>query len=130
MLYVRRILAQLVDLISGCLILLVTFVYILPFIARFIPGVTVQAVLGIVIVVALTALVQYPFMRAGQTLGKGFFALKIISTDEQRAGVPVAVIVQREILCKLFSCFIICLPMLGGKAGGHEEATHTKVVGK
>lgn len=124
---VKRIAAQLIDLFVGLLILFAVFAYILPFLSRFIKGDTVLAVIGIVLFVGLTAGVQYPFMKMQQTLGKGFFSLKIVSTDKERKDVPISVIVQREILCKLMSCFFICLPVLAGKAGGHEEATHTAV---
>lgn len=129
MLLMKRTMAQLIDLIVGILIIFLTFGFMVPFIGKFIGNDVIKALLGIVLVAGLLFLVNYPFMVNGQTLGKGFFQLKIVSTDDKRKDVPLAVIFQREILCKLMSCYFICLPLLfRKKLGGHEEATHTKLV--
>ncbi|MFV0361702.1 MAG: RDD family protein [Suipraeoptans sp.] len=128
MMYVRRVLAQLVDLIIGVLLLFVTFVYVTPFVSDIFGNAYVAVVAEIILFIVVYSLIQYPFMRNAQTLGKAFFSLKIISTDDIRHDVSVAVIVQREIFCKLLSCFFICIPMLTKRPGGHEEATHTKVI--
>lgn len=128
MMLLVRILAQLVDWIVGVLSLIVTFAYILPFLSRYIKNDVWLGIAGLIIVVLLILAIQYPFMKNQQTLGKGFFALKIVSTEKTREEVTVGVIFQREILCKLASCYFICLPMIFRKAGGHEEATRTKIV--
>ncbi|WP_071130293.1 RDD family protein [Enterococcus timonensis] len=128
MLLMKRIMAQVIDLIVGLLIIFGTFGFLVPFVGKFIGNDVVLAILGIVVIALVTYGVQFPFMTTGQTIGKAFFQLKVISTDKIRKNVPVAVMMQREILCKLMSCYFICLPMLAGKMGGHEEATHTKLV--
>ena len=69
--------------------------------------------------------------KISRRLEKHSFSCRSFPTDKYRKNVPVAVIFQREILCKLASCFFICLPLLFGKEGGHEASTHTKLrIGK
>lgn len=127
MLFVRMM-AQLIDWVISILILLLTFAYILPFLSQFIGNSGILGGLGLVIVVVLVFGAQYPFLISHQTIGKGFFGLEVVSTEKTRMAVTVSVMIQRELLCKLMSCYFICLPMLFGKAGGHEEATRTTVV--
>ena len=124
----KRAIAQVIDFFLGILLLFLTFGFLLPWMQPVISNNWLRTILGMTIVSSLYFLLQYPFMQNGQTIGKGFYRLKIISTDEIRKDISVAVIFQREILCKLMSCYFICLPLLAGKAGGHEEATHTKVI--
>lgn len=88
----------------------------------------IRTLIGMFLIGLLYFFIQYPFMQNGQTIGKGFYRLKIVSTDKFRKDISVAVVFQREILCKLMSCYFICIPLLAGKVGGHEEATHTKIV--
>ncbi|MGF6989723.1 putative RDD family membrane protein YckC [Lachnospiraceae bacterium PM6-15] len=128
MMYVRRVLAQLIDLVVGVLLLFVTFAYVTPFLVKLVGNAYAAVIAAILLYIVVYYLLQYPFMKNGQTLGKAFFSLKIITTDSKDGAVPIAVIVQREILCKLMSCFFICIPLFLGKPGGHEEATHTRVV--
>lgn len=124
----QRVFAQLIDFLLGILLLFAVFGLLMPALSGILANNVVRAVVGLVVFVLGYYALQYPFMQNGQTIGKGFYHLKIVSTDEIRTDVPVAVVVQREILCKLMSCFFICLPVFFGKAGGHEEATHTKLV--
>ena len=124
----KRIFAQIIDLVVGFLILFAVFAFLVPALKGVLPNNWVRTILGLVVVVLAIYGVHYPFMVQGQTIGKAFFALRIVSTDKVRLDVPVAVVVQREVLCKLLSCYFICIPVLFKKLGGHEEATHTKVV--
>ena len=126
----RRILGQLIDLIIGFSILIGTFAYILPFLSDYISNKTLLAILGLIIIILANYLIQLAFMMNNQTLGKAFMGLKLISTDEIRKDLSVSIIIQREVLCKLISCFFMCIPVLVGKNGGHEEATRTAVMGK
>ncbi|MBL1230199.1 RDD family protein [Enterococcus sp. BWB1-3] len=125
---IKRIMAQAIDFFLGILLLFVCFGLLLPQVKLIISNDVVRSILGMLLFVLAYFLIQYPFMINGQTVGKGFYRLQIISTDEERTDVPAAVVFQREILCKLMSCFFICVPMLTGKLGGHEEATHTKLI--
>jgi uncharacterized RDD family membrane protein YckC len=127
-LFMKRLMAQVIDLMLGFLMIFAIFNFILPFLGGVIDNKIVLTVIGIVLLVGGYFAIQYPFMVNGQTIGKGFYGLKIVSTDEFRKQVTIAVIVQREILCKIMSCFFICAPLFLGKAGGHEEATHTKLI--
>lgn len=127
-LFMKRLMAQAIDLVLGFLLIFVIFKFVLPAVNGVIANDIVLTVLGMVLLFGGYFALQLPFMLNGQTIGKGFYGLKIISTDEVRKEVSVAVIMQREILCKIMSCFIICAPLVFGKLGGHEEATHTKLI--
>ena len=124
----KRIVAQLIDLLLGYLLIFLVFGFVMPWLATYVSNNIIRTMIGMVLIALVYFAAQYPFMVNGQTIGKGFYHLKIISTDDIRKEVPIIVIFQREILCKLMSCFFICLPVFSGKLGGHEEATHTKVV--
>lgn len=124
----KRACAQVIDFFLAILTLFAIFGLLLPRLSGVLTNDIFRSLLGLILFVTVYYLVQLPFMQNGQTVGKGFYHLKIISTDEFRQDVPVVVIIQREILCKLASCFFICLPMLMGRNGGHEEATHTAVI--
>ena len=78
-------------------------------------------------VVCVPLLFHYPFMRQGQTIGKGFFALQVqhIDTGEPLDFWPMF---QRELLAKLMSCYIMCAPVLIGKQPKYDEAAGAKVV--
>ncbi|XUB35122.1 hypothetical protein IGI41_000078 [Enterococcus sp. DIV0876] len=128
MMMFKRICAQLIDFFMGIMTIFLIFVFVIPLYGHLMPHDFVTVFVAILLMGMLYFGLQYPFMQNHQTLGKAFFHLKIESTDPYRKDVPVAVIVQREILCKLMSCFFICVPLFFGKVGGHEEATHTKLV--
>lgn len=127
-LLMKRAMAQLIDFVLGILMLFLIFGFVLPWIQPLIPNDIIRTLIGMFLIGLLYFLIQYPFMQNGQTIGKGFYRLKIVSTDKFRKDLSVAVVFQREILCKLMSCYFICIPLLAGKVGGHEEATHTKIV--
>ena len=127
-LLMKRAMAQLIDFVLGILMLFLIFGFVLPWIQPLIPNDIIRTLIGMFLIGLLYFLIQYPFMQNGQTIGKGFYRLKIVSTDKFRKDISVAVVFQREILCKLMSCYFICIPLLAGKVGGHEEATHTKIV--
>lgn len=123
-----RIAAQLIDIIVCFAVVALSFMHVLPL---FLPklGATGAAVLLLVLVVAVNVLIQLPFLKTGQTIGKAFAGLEVISTDPQRP-LTLSIMLSRELLCKLASCYIICIPVLAGGRGGHEEATKTAVIAK
>lgn len=116
-----RLCAQLIDLFVAFGILVASFVLLRPV------GGAFGAVCILLAALAAVTGVQLLFLREGQTVGKAFFGLRVVSTVPQRP-VTVAILVQREVFCKLMSCYFLCLPMLCGQPGGHEEATQTAVV--
>ena len=127
-LLMKRAMAQLIDFVLGILMLFLIFGFVLPWIQSLIPNDIIRTLIGMFLIGLLYFFIQYPFMQNGQTIGKGFYRLKIVSTDKFRKDISVAVVFQREILCKLMSCYFICIPLLAAKVGGHEEATYTKIV--
>jgi uncharacterized RDD family membrane protein YckC len=127
-LLLKRIGAQVIDFFVGVFALFIVFSFVVNKMAWLIPSPGIRALSGIAFYIGIMYLIQLPFMENGQTIGKGFFNLRVISTDKYRKDVTVAVMIQREILCKLMSCYLIALPLLFGKMGGHEQATHTRVI--
>jgi len=131
----RRILANLIDIIVFLAIVVAFLLFILPnFLPLFLPpiedGSTTDYVVGgvtLVLIVVLTALLQYPFLRVHQTIGKAFFGLRIASTNKRRP-LTVSVIVQREVFAKIMTCYLMCLPVLFGREGAHDTACETEVV--
>ena len=124
---IKRILANLIDLFVFFGIIVGFFVFVIPF---FFPGGEMHIVWAgvvFVLVVGLTFGLQYPFLRNNQTLGKAFFRLKIVSTNDQRP-LTVGIIVQRELFAKILSCYLMCLPSLVNKLGKHDESCETDVV--
>lgn len=124
-----RILAQLIDLFVGFAALMISFLTVPPALSRFTQNPTIIGTLVFVAFILLAAGAQYPFLKTNQTIGKAFFGLEIESTDPQRP-MSMSILLQRELFCKLMSCYFICIPVLYGSHGGHEIATATQVVRK
>lgn len=123
----RRIVAQIIDILLMLAAIVFSTAVLMPAMANVVPD-DVAAIFALIISIALCVLVQYPFMLASQTVGKAFMGLEIHSTDEKRPDMTIGRFFQREILCKLMSCYFICLPMLASKPGGHDIASKTEVV--
>lgn len=123
---IRRLLAQALDLLCGVLLLLGCFLFLLPWLLA--SGMTpaMAGVLLTMLFLALCFLIQLPFWAVHQTVGKAFFGLKMVSTDSTRP-LTISIIFQREVFCKLVTCYLLCIPMLAGQPGGHEVATKTAV---
>lgn len=126
---VTRLLAQIIDLFVCLAALVFSFGVLLPILLSVTANTAVAAVVVLLTSLLLAAVVQLPFLRVNQTIGKGFFGLQMESTNPDRPITP-SIIFQREIFCKLFSCYLLCLPVLLGLPGAHEKATETRVVKK
>ena len=125
----KRILANMVDMILFFAILVGAYLHINPFFIELTGGYTYAAIITTVLVIAAVSVIQYQFMRVDQTVGKAFFGLKIISSNDEMPLTP-SIIFQREIFAKVATGYLLCLPSLLGKTGGHEVVTNTKVVSK
>ncbi|WP_085833969.1 RDD family protein [Clostridium merdae] len=122
-----RLFAQMIDWLVSIAALVFSFLFLLPLLKQLMPSTTVCAVVTLITAILLAVAVQIPFLSVNQTVGKAFFGLEIQSCKEDRP-LTQSIIMQREIFCKLFSCYLICIPMIFGKPGGHEAATETRVV--
>jgi uncharacterized RDD family membrane protein YckC len=78
------------------------------------------------LVVVVTAGIQIPFLLVNQTLGKAFFGLRVVSTNSERPITP-GIVLQRELFAKIATGYLMCLPVLVGKKGGHDVVTETDV---
>ncbi len=122
----KRILAQIVDIIvyiiiTGAMIILI---------ASSVKNINVFIVLlSVIIIQLLYFAIQYPFLKVNQTIGKGFFRLYIVSTNN-RVKITPMYIVQREILFKVMPCFLLSLNVLIGRESIHDKCCFTKVISK
>lgn len=123
MLLLRRILANVVDIIIFFAIMIFSLIFILPILPE---GIFGAGVLMISIVV-INTIIQWPFMVVDQSIGKAFFGLLIISTNENRPLTP-SIIIQREIMVKIMPLYLLCLPMLIGNEGIHDKMSQTQVL--
>jgi len=126
MILLKRILANLVDILVFFTLFVLAILYLQPVLAGFSDNNTLNAIIITVVVIAVTTGLQIPFILVNQTLGKAFFRLKIVSTDSHRPLTP-GIIVQRELFAKVASGYLLCLPVLIGKRGGHEVVTETGI---
>ena len=122
----KRILANIVDIFVFIALFVLAYLYVLPLLARFSENHTVNAVIVLVLVVAVTAGIQIPFLLVNQTVGKAFFGLRVVSTNSQRPLTP-GIVFQRELFAKVASGYLLCLPVLAGRKGGHDVVTETDV---
>lgn len=122
-----RFLAQIIDWLVSLAALVFSFLVVLPFLKQLLHSTPTAALLTFLTAILLAAAIQIPFLNVNQTVGKAFFGLEIQSSNADRP-LTFSILIQREIFCKLLSCYLICLPMLWGSPGGHEVATETQVV--
>ena len=121
--------ANFIDVFVFIAIVVLFLVVILPL---FLPYGQEEISLGVagisfILVGCLVFLLQYPFMRINQTIGKAFFGLRIESTNDRRP-LTVGIIVQRELFAKALTCYFMCLPVFFGNEGQHDIVCETRVV--
>jgi len=124
--FLKRLLANIVDIVLFITLFVIGVLYVHPFIATYIENNTVNAAIVLILVVAVTAGIQTPFLLVHQTLGKAFFGLRVVSTNSQRPVTP-GIVLQRELFAKVATGYLLCLPVLIGKKGGHEVVTETEI---
>jgi len=126
-LIIKRLLANFVDIFLFFAIIAMYFSFLFPLMPGSEGESFLLAGLSLLFIVAAYFAVQYPFLKVHQTVGKAFFGLKIISTNEQRP-LTVSVIVAREVFAKVMTCYLMCLPVLFKGRGKHDEACETDVI--
>jgi len=127
LLLIKRICANIVDVILFFVLVVILLLYAYPAVSGFVPNPTIAAVVILLLLVSLVTGIQYPFLLVHQTVGKAFFRLKIISTNPERPMTP-SIVLQREVFCKVATGYLLCAPVLLGKHGVHETITETEVI--
>lgn len=127
MLILMRVFAQIIDISVYLITLVASYIYMLPYFLPFFKSDEMPSVILFISTILINFILQYPFLKVHQTIGKAFFRLKIHSTNPDR-DLDVSIILQRELFAKLMSCYILCIPVLFGKRGGHEVGTETEVI--
>ena len=128
----KRVMANIVDISLFIALIVVMFLFGVPPLLELLPeGDNGMLVAGgtFVAIIAINSILQYPFLRTHQTIGKAFFGIKIVSTNPQRP-LTVSIIIQRELFAKVLPMYLLCIPVLFGKIGQHDVATETNVVPK
>lgn len=123
-----RICAQLIDIIFSIVVFVISFILMVNPMSQYL-GHLLGGFVVLAFSLSLIFIFQLPFLTQYQTIGKAFFKLKVESTDKQRP-LTMSILLQREIFCKLASCYIICIPVLFGKIGGQDIISKTVVVHK
>jgi len=127
MVVVMRFLAQLIDIVLYFVILVASYILLLPIVQRFVPSNTYAPISVFIITLLLYFLLQYPFYKNKQTIGKGFFGLHIKFNRDAHENPFISVFI-REVFIKLMSLYMLCLPVFFGKEGLHEKATSTEII--
>ena len=125
----RRVLANFVDVFIFVAITVLVFAFVLPFFVPIPEGEEMGlawAALALIGIAGFTLAVQWPFYLNNQTVGKGFFRLRIRSTNDARPLTPT-IILQRELFAKIFTAYFMCMPVLWGSEGFHDVACETEV---
>ena len=126
--FVKRLLANIVDIFLFIATIVFFFIFIIP---RFVPqgeGLnTPMAIIILLLICGLNFIAQYPFMVVNQTIGKAMMGLRIMSTNVERP-LSVGIILQRELFAKVLTCYFMCLPVFFGRTGKHDEVCETEVV--
>lgn len=121
----KRLLANFIDVFVFLASVVAHYVFILPFFDAV--NEWVFAAVALVAVIVFNTILQYPFLKVNQTIGKAFFRLKVISTNPHRP-LSVSIMVQREVFAKAFTCYFMCLPVFFNAKGQHDVACETEVV--
>lgn len=129
MLIVARVFAQLIDIFLWFLIIVVSFLFVLPVFYKFNSSNYVTGILLILFINIIYLGVQCPFYINKQTIGKAFFALYVLPTTNETK-VSYSLMFVREILLKVIFVYVGCVPAFLGKPALHEINTNTKVVVK
>lgn len=121
-----------VDIAVFLALILLFFMVILPFFDDFLrpDGEYLSLpIAGVVLVLVLLInfAVQYPFMVINQTIGKAFFGLRIVSTNNNRP-MTFWIVFQRELFAKVFTMYLMAIPVIFGRQGQHDVACETEVV--
>ena len=136
MIIARRLVANVIDVLLFIVIIVAMFMLIVPSIQQFagfyelagveeLPPALAAAIL--VLIAGVYFGLQYPFLTNFQTIGKAFCGLRVISTNDERP-LTFGIILQRELFAKVMSVYLMCIPVLFGREGKHDEACETKVV--
>ena len=123
MLIVRRILATLIDIVIFFIITVSGLVFVLEIFPEGIIG----AGLLFVFIIAINTILQWPFLMVGQTIGKAFFGLLIVSIKEGKEVTP-SLIIQREIFGKILPVYFTCILIIIGKKEEYDKLSDTDVV--
>lgn len=79
----------------------------------------------ICIIALIPIALQSLFWIEHTTIGKTMVFCEIVSEDDSE--LTYWAMLTREYVSKIFSCYLVCLPILVGKKGLHEIVTNSKV---
>ena len=123
---IRRILANIIDLIvyitSAAL-----GIYGAAQLNRYFDETFTLLILSqVCIIIVIPVLLQAPFWMIGSTIGKTFTFQVVVHEDGEK--VDFFLMLVRDFLLKIVSCYFVIFPMLFGQKGVHEVVTNTKTI--
>ncbi len=124
----RRLIAELVDLLINIMLLVFEAKFILPIFSGMVDQTILYFVFSITTYIALIILVQGLFWNNGESIGKYFMHLKIVKNDEEP--LPFQTMIVREFMVKYISFYFSSFPLLFGKETVQGVVTDTSVRSK
>ncbi len=122
---IKRILAQFIDMLLYLLINGAVFALLV----KSNMGNIVSVLLAIVVIHVVYIGIQFPFYKVGQSVGKGFFRLYVVPTSPEVKITPQFML-TREVLFKVMTCYMSCLPALWQGECLQDKSCYTKVISK
>lgn len=125
---VRRLMAEVVDLLINIMLLVFEAKIILPIFTPLINNTLIYFMVSLTTFIGLIILVQGLFWNNGESIGKFFMHLKVEKTD--RTDVPFQTMIVREFMVKYISFYFSSVPLLFGKEAVQCVVTETVVRSK
>lgn len=123
---IRRMLAEVVDIVvNGCL-LIFEAVFILPMFESFANHPLIYVIFSIGTYIALIILAQGLFWNNNESIGKYFMRLEIASQKEDKE-VTLEMMIAREFFVKYITFYLSSIPVIFGKESIQEKVTETVV---
>ncbi len=128
---VRRIMAELVDVLINIILLGFEATFILPMYSEIANYVIVYVILAIATYIALIILVQGLFWNNGESIGKYFMHLKVELKDQkQEEDLTFELMLVREFFVKYITFYFSCFPLLFNNEDVQSKVTNTVVRSK
>lgn len=123
---IQRALAELVDIMLNLFLLVVNVKFILPIFYGLVDIPLLYMILSLAMYIALIILAQGLFWSNGESVGKYFMRLEIISKGDDD-DLTLELMIAREFFIKYISFYFSSIPLLFGKESIQEKATNTLV---
>ncbi|WOO87089.1 RDD family protein [Mollicutes bacterium LVI A0039] len=126
---IKRMLAELVDLVVNVCLLVFEVIFVLPLFEGLVKVPIIYLIFALGSFWALIILAQGLFWAQGESIGKYFMRLEVVTiVDNEKATFELMVV--REFFVKYITFYFSSIPLLFGKESVQEKATGTLVRSK